>query len=67
MKKIKNWLKNEAIAMFLAMQIVIAALGFIFGLAVPSKRKVVAYIPAILTLIAGGVELAVYTLKKLRE
>ncbi len=67
MERIKSWLENEAIAMYLAMQLVISALGFIFGLIVPAKRKGIAFIPAILVFVAGAVELAAYTLKKLRE
>lgn len=67
MKKIKNFVLNNALAMFLALQILLTALGFILGLCVPSKRKAVAFVPAIFVFCAGAVELAAYTLKRLRE
>jgi hypothetical protein len=67
MSKIKNFVLNNALAMFLALQILLSALGFILGLCVPAKRKTIAFLPAFVIFCAGAVELAAYTLKRLRE
>ena len=67
MKKIKNFILNNALAMFLALQIMLSALGFILGLCVPAKRKAAAFVPALVIFCASAIELAAYTLKRLSE
>ena len=67
MEKIKNWLLNNKLSMFLSLGLLISTFSFILGVFIPSKKRALAFFSAFLLNVLSVVEFAAYTLKRLQE